>query len=747
MNRRKRMVKAVKEQEYVEISGSVESVTFANRETGFAVIDLNANEELICAVGTMMGIEVGEEVKLTGYYKTHPTYGMQFKVQLCERRLPATVSAICKYLGSGVIKGIGLAMARRIVDKFGEDTFEVIEKEPQRLTEVVGISEAKAARITKEFAEVFGIRALMLFLSGHGVNAMQSVAVYKKWGAAALDMIRENPYILCSGDVNVEFALADNIAKSFSVPQDDINRVSAALTYVLTYNLNNGHTGLPRSALIKAASALLQLESEIVSDYLSELIEKGVFYTYSSSVELVFLSVYYLAQRNIVNRLKLMLLTSQNKLEKPDELIDRLEEENGIKYETLQRHAIEQAFENDVFILTGGPGTGKTTALNGVINVLERQGKKVAIAAPTGRAAKRVTEVTGREAKTIHRLLEVEMGFAQTHKLEFVHNEQNPLDADAVIIDEMSMVDVLLFDSLLRGMKPNSKLVMVGDFNQLPSVGAGNVLRDLIESDTIPTVELDKIFRQAAQSLIVTNAHTLLRGEMPELSVKDNDFFFMPQTTPAAAAETVIDLCVKRLPKAYGFSPIDDIQVLCPGRKGDCGSVELNKRLQQALNPKADGKIEFTSPVYVFRTGDKVMQIKNNYDIEWKKEDESGAGIFNGDIGTIRLIDRGSQTIKIDFDGRLAHYTFDMAAEQLELAYAITVHKSQGSEFEAIIIPIIGGYDKLYYRNLLYTAVTRAKKLLIISGQKERVEFMVRNDRRMLRYTGLKAMLKDMVEG
>lgn len=737
----------MKEQEYEILCGCVDEITFENKETGFTVLELNVDNELVSVVGSIFGAEVGEELKLTGFYQTHPTYGMQFKAQLCERQLPATASAIQKYLGSGVVKGIGPAMAKRIVDKFGSETLEIIEREPGRLTEITGISKAKAAKLAEEFREVFGIRSLMLFLASHGVNAVQSVAVYKLWGAAALDMIKANPFLMCSGDIGVDFSICDSIAKTFSYPNDDKNRITAGFTYILSHNLNNGHTALPRTALITKASQLLALSSDELNDLLDELIEEKVFYSYRTTVELIFLSVYFLAQKNIASRLQLMLLTSQNKLDCPEQIIDELEKQNKISYEGLQRRAIEQAFANDAFILTGGPGTGKTTTLNGVIDVLEQRGDKVVLATPTGRAAKRITEVTGREAKTIHRLLEVEVGFAKTSRLEFVHNESNPIDADTVIVDEMSMVDTLLFDSLLRGMKPTAKLIMVGDFNQLPSVGAGNILRDLIESDTIPTVELNRIFRQAAQSLIVTNAHAVVRGEMPDIDIKDNDFFFMPKKTSLETRDTVVELAVSRLPKAYGFSPIDDIQILCPGRKGDCGSIALNKRLQQALNPKEEGKLEFNSSVYTFRSGDKVMQIKNNYDITWKKEDESGAGVFNGDIGTIKMIDKGSQTLSIDFDGRVAYYSFDMANEQLELAYSVTVHKSQGSEFEAVVIPIFGGYDKLYFRNLLYTAITRAKKLLILVGQRERIEFMVKNERKTLRYTGLKDMLKQAVEG
>lgn len=735
----------MKEREYVELEGSVENIVFSNQDTGFTVLDLNIGEELVNVVGSLLSVEVGEELKLTGYYETHSTYGLQFKAQMYERNLPATSNAICKYLSSGVVKGIGPVTARRIVDKFGKDTLQIIEETPLRLTEIKGITKVKAEKLANDFKEVFGVRALMLFLSKHNINPMQSVMIWKKWGVIALDIIKENPYILCTSDLGINFATSDNIAQSFSIPKDNEERIFAALSFVLSHNLNNGHTSLPRTPLLKAAQKLLNLDNEIINDQLDCQIEKQTLYSYTAGTELIYLSVFYLAQKYICSRLQLMLKVASDKPKNVKEVIEYIENEKGIKYESLQRKAIKQAVENDAFILTGGPGTGKTTTLNGIIDALEQQGKKVAIAAPTGRAAKRISEVTGREAKTIHRLLEVSVGFAKTKKLEFVHNEENPLDADAVIIDEMSMVDTLLFDALLRGMRHNSKLIMVGDFHQLPSVGAGNILHDLIESDTIPMVELNHIFRQAAQSLIVTNAHAIVTGVTPDLSIRNNDFFFMSQQNPTVLSQTVLDLCSYRLPNTYKLSPFDDIQVLCPQRKGEIGVIELNKKLQHTLNPKDETKTEFKSGTYTFRTGDKVMQIKNNYDITWKKDDESGTGIFNGDIGIIKMIDRGSKTLAIEFDGRLAFYSFDMANEQLELAYAVTIHKSQGSEFEAIVLPILGGYDKLYFRNLLYTAVTRAKRILVIIGSKARVEYMVKNDKRMLRYTGLKAMLQESV--
>ncbi len=729
----------MEQQGQITIQGTLECITF-RAESGFTVAELDCGGELVTIVGELFGIEEGEELNLTGRYVSHPKYGAQFQVALCERRLPATASAIRKYLSSGVIKGIGKGLARRIVDRFQEKTMEIIEAEPMRLAEISGISEKKAEEIAEEFKRIFGIRALMIFLSQYGISPTQSVAVWKLWGPMALDKIQSNPYMLCGGELDLEFALCDTIAMEYNLSEASEDRIRAGVSFVLRRNLNSGHTCLPSDKLLEQTTHLLQLPESSILPVLEEEITERRLCLLPRKKDYYYLTNLFLAEQYIAERIVLMTRADFPDTARLEKKIERIEKDNGIEYAELQKQAIRQALQNDIMILTGGPGTGKTTTLNGMITILEEDGKAVSIAAPTGRAAKRISEVTGKEAKTIHRLLEVVHN--ESDRLEFVRNQDNPLDADAVVIDEMSMVDTLLFDSLLRALKPGCKLILVGDSDQLPSVGAGNVLRDLIDCGCVPTVQLTEIFRQAAKSLIVTNAHRIVGGEMPSLTVKDNDFFFLPRRRGEEVQETVVELVSRRLPASYGFNGFEHIQVLCPSRKGGLGTAELNHRLQAVLNPADAFKTQFTNNQYTFREGDKVMQVRNNYDIEWRKDDERGLGIFNGDIGVIKMIDRGSQTLMIDFDGRVAAYSFDMANE-LELAYAVTIHKSQGSEFDAVIVPLLGGFDKLYYRNLLYTAVTRAKKLLILVGAAERIAYMVHNNRRMLRYTGLKYLLQE----
>lgn len=729
--------------ELVSISGVVEDVTFVNPETGFAVIEVDTGQELLPVVGELYGVSAGEELRLTGSYASHPKFGRQFKAVAFERSLPAGAAAIRKFLSSGTVKGIGAVLAGRIVDHFGDDTLEILEQTPGRLSEVRGISPKKAEALTAELQQLFGMRTVMMFLASYGMTPAEGVRVWKKWGVIAMDIIRDNPYLLCGEDIGADFKRADTIALSLGMEEDCGKRLFGAVVHILRHNLRNGHTCLSRAKVVELAAKLLDgIPQEVIDQDITQRLEEEELFSIQRNREFLFLPAMYQAERYIALRLSMMLQNRFFVQRNLDRMIAAVEKEKGIQYEELQREAIRQALQQSILILTGGPGTGKTTTLNAIIDLLEQEGLTIAIAAPTGRAAKRVSEVTSRDAKTIHRLLEVDFGSQE--QLRFIHNEQNPLKADVVVIDEMSMVDTLLFESLLRGCKMGCKLVLVGDSDQLPSVGAGNILRDLIDSGCIPTVALKQVFRQAAESLIVTNAHRIVGGEYPDLSTRSSDCFFLRRATPSSVAQTVAELVSQRLPRSYGYSPTADIQVLTPQRKGDLGVYSLNDCLQEALNPKAPGKREYKAPFCTFREGDKVLQTRNNYDIEWDRNGEKGMGVYNGDIGIIQMIDLPTATMVIDFDERICNYNFDMATE-LELAYAITVHKSQGSEYDAVVLPILGGYDKLYFRNLLYTAVTRAKKLLVIVGSESRVRAMVENNLKTLRYTGLRYFLTQAV--
>lgn len=723
-----------------ELQGTVEDVVFSNEETGFTVIDMSVDGELITAVGVLPTLSAGETLRVTGHWDYHHSFGRQFKIDECERQMPKTSADMLKYLSSGTIKGIGPKIAAKIVEKFGEDTFNILENNPELLSTIKGISKDKALEMSEEFRRQFAIREVIIYLEKFGMTSNECVNVFKIFGARAIDIITENPYILCREPIGMSFDRADSIAANMSGDSYGTYRIKAGIVHIVRHNLRNGHTCIPRDKIIEPAVSLLESDNDTIESIIDELLEdKQLVCESIDGREFLFMPHIFAYERSAAQRLSVMLKFPPPKGKTSiKNRIKSLESKFEIKYEDKQKQAITTALETGMLILTGGPGTGKTTTLNGIIELYERDGLKVALTAPTGRAAKRMSEITGKEAKTIHRLLEVEWKDGDMPK--FQRNLTNPLPYDAIIVDELSMVDIHLFASLLDAMKLGCRLIMVGDSDQLPAVGAGNVLHDLIDSGLIPVVALTEIFRQAMESLIVTNAHRIVKGENPELDINDNDFFFMNRPNVILTASTVIDLYTKRLPNAYGYDPLADIQILCPSRKGEVGSVNLNNALQKRINPPDEFKNEFVRNGRVFREGDKVMQIKNNYDIPWVRNKEHGTGIFNGDIGILTQIKPAVRLMKIRFDDREAIYTFDHA-NQLELAYAVTVHKSQGSEYEAVIIPACHVIPQLSYRNLLYTAVTRAKSKIIIVGTKEDIYSMVANDKKIKRYSGLRHFL------
>lgn len=724
----------------VELSGSVEDVIYKNADNGYTVINLGCDEGLIAVVGNLGDVNEGERLSLRGGWITSPKYGRQFKAAMCERSMPETESEISAYLGSGVIKGLGPAIAKKIVKQFGTEALDIIDNDCMQLTVIKGITSDKALYISNEYHKITGVNEVIKFLGEYNFGPAHAISVWSAFEHDSIKQIKTNPYILCTSGIDIDFRSVDRMAADLGFDAENSDRVRAGIVYVLHENANAGHTCLPTEKLRESVCDNLGIERRQFESCLDDCEEKDwVVRITLGKREFVYLPEYYLAETYIAKKLAFMLRTSAQYEKDYSDEIRGVEFSENIQYEDLQRAAISACLTGSVFILTGGPGTGKTTTLNGVIKILKAQKKRILLCAPTGRAAKRMADLTGEPARTIHRLLEVD--FNAKGELKFKRNETNPLPADVVIADEMSMVDALLMCSLVRAIKPTSKFIMVGDSNQLPSVGAGNVLKDLIASHYIPSVELKEIFRQAAQSLIVTNAHRIVNGEFPVLDDRQNDFFFMNKSLESDIAELVIQLAKQRLPDTYGFSPIDDIQVLCPTKMGMAGTKELNKQLQSALNPPSQNKAELKFFDVIFRTGDKVMQTKNDYDVLWTKNNEKGSGIFNGDIGIIRSVDRFSQNVTIDFEGRVAIYTSEML-RRLEHAYAITIHKSQGSEYDAVIIPITAFTHNLLYRNLLYTGVTRAKKMIIVIGTKELVKTMVDNNRKMLRYSLLRPLLE-----
>jgi exodeoxyribonuclease V alpha subunit len=728
--------------EIKSISGVVESVIFKNASNGYIVFEIDCEGQPIIVNGNIGEVAAGEKLRLTGEFVNSPKYGEQFKAQACERTPPETPEEIAKYLGSGIIPGIGVKTALRIVEKFGGQTLDIIRDTPERLREIKGITMDKAVNAGAAFRKLHGVNTVLEFLSGYGIAPATSVAVWNKYDSSSIALIKENPFLLCEQGIELDFEAADKLAEEFGVDPYSLSRVKAGIAYVLAENARIGHTCLPLNPLCERVCDYIGIKDSLFNSALQEGRTEKRFSVYEfENNKRVYLSQYYNAERYITKKLSEMLKLDFGTSRDFSEDISGVEFEESIKYEVLQRAAIQGCLEHNLFILTGGPGTGKTTTLNAVIRLLKKSRNLLSLAAPTGRAAKRMSELTGESAQTIHRLLEVDA--SREDLTTFKRNEINPLKADVIIIDEMSMVDVLLFEALLRAIKPDSKLIMVGDSDQLPSVGAGNVLADLIACGKIEQIRLTEIFRQASESLIVTNAHKIVSGAVPELQVKDKDFFFMPCYYEEEIAAITADLINTRLPAAYGYSPVEDIQVLTPTKMGPAGTRELNKLLQNAVNPPSAKAKQVVFGDIVFRVGDKVMQTVNDYNVEWKRAGERGTGIFNGDIGLITDIDRHSGAMIVNFDGRVAAIE-PMSFNKIEHAYAITVHKSQGSEYKAVVMPIPTAARRLLYRSLLYTGVTRARDLLILVGRRETIMEMIHNEQKTVRYSCLKhIMLND----
>ncbi len=732
------------QQEPEIIQGTIGAIVFQNYDNGYAVLRLVVDKsQTVTVVGTIPMPSVGEKLMVTGFWSTHPSFGRQFEAEFLERMLPETTNEILTYLSSRVIKGIGPKTAARIVNRFGAQTLAIMEQEPQRLAEVSGISSQKAMAIGEAFRLQVGVRRIMEFFALHQLPADLAVRTYKAYGEATIELLYDDPYLLMEDSLEAPFAAVDRFAVEMGIAADDRRRVEAGLIFELKYNLGMGHSFLPRGKLSEATAQLLSIGLQTCEDAIARLLEAGML----NADHLAGISVVYLPELYEAETVSAQLLSQMARFpyETPrglEKMLRRCAQESDIDYSAQQADAIRQAAQKGLLLITGGPGTGKTTILKGILSLFDQMGLKTQLAAPTGRAAKRISEVTGRDASTIHRLLEATID-PHTGKMFFTRDASSPLGCDAVIVDEMSMVDIQLLYSLLIALRQGTRLIMVGDPDQLPPVGPGFPFNDCLRSRMLPSVRLTEIFRQAQESLIVMNAHRVNQGELPNLRERKKDFFFLPCRSEEETAATIRDLCQRRLPQNMGI-PAEQIQVLTPTRKGNVGTWSLNSLLQSALNPGAPEKKERKFGDFSFREGDRVMQIRNNYDIMWKKQDGSaiGAGVFNGDIGILTKIDTGDETLTVVYDDKEVQYNFAQLNE-LEPAYAMTVHKAQGSEYRAVVMSVWGGSQYLLNRSVLYTAITRAKELLILVGREETVNIMTQNAKVGRRYTGLKLRLEN----
>lgn len=740
----------------IELEGVVETIVYRNDENGYTVAKLEHNKKLISVVGCMPLLSEGQRVKITGDWTIHATFGEQIKVENCEEIIPSTLEGIEKYLASGIVNGIGPVTAKRIVEKFGKDTLDIMEMNPLKLTEVEGIGEKKAAAIAENFEEQRELRHVMIFLQSYGITPAYAIKIFKKYGAETVKTVKENPYKLCDDINGIGFKTADKIARNLGIDLNSKYRIMAGIKYILSGCTANGHVFLPKLYLFDECSKILNVSEDLIEEALVGLvIAKELVVENIQEDTAVYLNTLYYSELGVAKKLiELSIYGNEeneaNFNEDIEKEINEFQNCNCIEFATEQRQAIISGVKNSLSVITGGPGTGKTTIIKCMISIFEKKGMSIVLGAPTGRAAKRITETTGYEAKTIHRLLE--MGYMpEEGDSIFSKDESDPIETEVIIIDEASMIDILLMNNLLRALALGTKLIMVGDIDQLPSVGPGNVLRDIIDSRAVNVVKLNKIYRQSYESLITLNAHKINNGDMPELNDKEKDFFFIQKGTGNDILEEILNLAHKRLPAfKEGFDSIKDIQVLSPMRKGEVGIYNLNNKLQQLLNSKSNNKEEKQFKDYVLRIGDKVMQIKNNYAIEWEsvsgKSEFQGTGVFNGDIGYIEKIDNEAQSVYVIFDDdKRVKYDF-VSLDELELAYAITIHKSQGSEFPIVVIPIWNGPPMLMTRNLIYTAVTRAKKLVVLVGTKRNLQGMINNNTIAKRYTRLKFRIESIVE-